>query len=64
MDEIGRENAVGLRGQELLPGRARPAGRRVDPGIVQDLPHRGAGDWVAELDELALHAPVPPGQIE
>src|ERR1035438_618632 len=28
-------------------------GRRIDPGIVQDLPHRGAGDWVAELDELA-----------
>jgi hypothetical protein len=26
---------------------------------VQDLPDRGGGELVAELDELALHAPVP-----
>ena len=31
MDEIGREDAVGLRGQELFPGRARAAGRGADP---------------------------------
>ncbi len=34
-----------------------------DPGVVQDLPHRGGGDLVAELNELALHAPVPPARI-
>ncbi len=40
VDEVGREDAAGLGGQELLPGRARAAGRGIDPGIVQDLPHR------------------------
>jgi hypothetical protein len=59
MDEIGREDAAGLRGQELLPGRARTAGRRIDPGVMQDLSHRGRRDPVAELDEFALHAPRP-----
>ena len=32
----------------------------IDPGGVQDLPHRGGSDRVAELDEFALHPPVPP----
>ncbi len=54
------EDAAGLRGQELPPGRAGPAGRRIDPGVVQDLPHCGHRDPVAELDELALHTPVTP----
>jgi hypothetical protein len=31
MDEIDRENAAGLHGQELLPGRARAARRWADP---------------------------------
>jgi hypothetical protein len=26
---------------------------------MQDLPHRGGGDRVAELDELAVNAPMP-----
>src|SRR5215831_13157777 len=38
-------------------------GARIDPGVMQDLPHRGRRDPVAELDELALHAPVPPRGI-
>src|SRR5215470_17413193 len=42
--------------------QAGPAGR-TDPGVMQDLPHRGRRDRVAELDELALHAPVPPRGI-
>ena len=63
MDEIDREDAVGLRGEELLPGRACAAGRGVDPRSMQDLPHRGSCDPVAELDEFALHAPVPPRRI-
>jgi hypothetical protein len=62
MDEIDRENAAGLRGHELLPGLARAAGCGADPGVVQDLPHGGGGDQMAEFDEFALHAPVPPGR--
>ena len=41
------------------PGRASAAGCGADPGIMQDLPHHGRSDRVAELDEFALHAPVP-----
>ena len=63
VDEIDRENAAGLRGQELLPSRACTAGRGVDPGGMQDLPHRGSSDRVADLDEFALHATVSPGRV-
>jgi hypothetical protein len=42
--EVGRQDAAGLRLQELLPGRAGAAGRRVEPGIMQDLPDRGGSD--------------------
>jgi hypothetical protein len=48
-DEIGREDAAGLRGQELLPGRPAAAGCGIHPGIVQDLPHRGCGDRVGRV---------------
>ena len=60
VDEVDGDDAAGLRGQELLPGRAGAAGRGIDPGIMQDLPDRGGGDRVAEPDQLALHPPVPP----
>ncbi len=63
VDEIGGDDAAGLRGEELLPGRAGAAGRRADPGVVQDLPDRGGSDRVAEPDQFALHPPVPPGGI-
>ena len=63
VDEVDGEDAAGLRGKELLPGRAGAAGRGIDPGVVQDLPHRGGGDRVAEPDQLALHPPVPPRGI-
>ena len=60
MNEIDRKNAAGLRSKELLPRRASAAGRGADSGGVQDLRHSGGGDQVAELDQFALYAPVPP----
>jgi hypothetical protein len=60
MDEVDREDPVGLGGQELLPRRARVAGRGIDPGVVQDLPDGGGRNLVAEPDELASNPPVPP----
>src|SRR2546429_9826210 len=63
MDEVGRKDAAGLRGQELLPGRAAAAGCGIDPGAMRDLPYRGCCDRVVELDEFALHPPVPPARI-
>jgi hypothetical protein len=59
VDEVGRKNAAGLHGQELLPGWTRAAGRWADPGIMQDPPHRGCRERVAEFHEFALHPPVP-----
>ncbi len=39
VDETSRDYAAGLRGQELLPGRAWASGRGIDTGVMQDLPH-------------------------
>ena len=36
VDEVDGDDAEGLGGQELLPGRAGAAGRGIDPGIMQD----------------------------
>jgi hypothetical protein len=61
--EVGGHHAAGLRGQELLPGRPGAAGRRADPGVVQDLPDRGRRDQMAEPYQLALDAAVSPGGV-
>jgi len=60
VDEVDCDDAAGLRGQELLPGRAGAAGRGIDPGVVQDLPDRRGRDRVAKPGQLALHPLVPP----
>ena len=38
-------------------------GRRVDPGVVQDLPDRGSGDLHPEHQQLAVHPAIPPPGI-
>lgn len=48
----------GLRGEELAPARPQAARRGIETGIVQDLPHGGRDDAMAEPDQLALHPPV------
>ncbi len=63
MHEVDGENAVGLGGEELLPCRARTPRCRIQPGRVQDLPHRRGSDLVAELDQLALDAAMAPQRI-
>jgi hypothetical protein len=37
--------------------------RRVDACRVEDLPHRGGADPIAESDEFAVNAPIPPGGV-
>ena len=61
--EVDREDRVGLRGQELSPGRAGPSRGGVDAGGLEDRPDGGGGDRVAEADQLALDASVAPGGI-
>jgi hypothetical protein len=39
-EEIQRQDPLRLRPQELRPARAVPAGRRIDPGVLKDLPDR------------------------
>jgi hypothetical protein len=48
VEEIDRDDGVGLAGQELPPGGTAPAGCWVDAGGVQYLPHGGGADAVAE----------------
>ena len=57
--EVDGEDRLGLRGEELFPGRPGPARRWIYSGGVQDLPDRGCGDAVAEPDEFAVDSSVP-----
>jgi hypothetical protein len=62
-EEVTRQHGVGLGGQELLPGRSRPARRRVDAGLVQDLPDRAGRDLVAEADQFTADPAMPPAGV-
>lgn len=57
--EVHLRATKGLCGQELPPGRPGPAGRRIDAGGVEDLPHRGGCDRVAQPGQPA--SMPPPG---
>jgi hypothetical protein len=61
--EVDREDRVGLRGQELSPGRAGALRGGVDASVLQDCPHGGGGEVVAESEKFALDAPVAPGRV-
>lgn len=49
MDEVGCEDAAGLRGQELLPGRPGPAGRVIDPASCRICHTVDAAIWWPSL---------------
>jgi hypothetical protein len=49
--------------EELRPGRPGPPRCGIDARRVEDLPHGGGADLVAESDEFAVQAPIPPGGI-
>src|ERR1039457_1637038 len=63
MQEVGGENASGLRVQELPPGRAVPSGRRVDARGAQDLVDGRGRDGQAQLGQLTVNAPVTPERV-
>jgi hypothetical protein len=62
-EDVAGQDRVRLGGQELSPGRARPAWCRVHAGAVQDLPDSAGRNPVAQTNEFAPHAPMPPGRI-
>jgi hypothetical protein len=59
-EEVQRQDRLRLRPQELRPARAVPAGRRVDPGVLEDLPHRRRRHDDAKPGKLAVDPPVSP----
>jgi hypothetical protein len=61
--EVDREDRVGLRGEELSPGRAGASWSGVDPRVLQDRPYGGGGNPVAESDQFALNASVAPVRV-
>ena len=63
MEQVAGEDGVGLRAEELGPGRSGSPRRGVDPGAVEDRPDGGGSDLVAESGEFAVYASIPPGGI-
>jgi hypothetical protein len=63
MDEVAGDDALGLRGQELAPGRAAAAWGRIDAGRRKDLPDRRGADAMPEADKFALDATTAPARI-
>src|SRR3954470_7428805 len=63
VEQVAREDRVGLGPQELGPGWSGPSGRGVDAGVVQDCPDGGGADLVAEAGEFAVDAAVAPGGV-
>ena len=61
--EVDGEDRVGLRGEELAPGRSRPLRCGVDACGLEDLPDGGGGDLMAESDQLAVNASVAPAGV-
>jgi len=61
--EVDGEDRVGLRGQELAPGRPGPPGRGIEPGVLHDSPHGRSGDGTAKAGQLALYPSIAPAGI-
>ena len=60
VEQVAGEERLGLRVEELRPGRFGPSRRGVDSGGVQDFPDGGGADLVAEAGELAVDASISP----
>jgi len=61
--EVACQDAGGLEGQELPPGRRCPARCRAKPGRGQDPPDGVFTDPMAEAEQFAPDAAVPPSWI-
>lgn len=60
-EEVTRHGGLGA--QELAPRDRGAFGGGVDVVVFEDLPHRRRRDGVAEADEFALDASMPPGRV-
>ncbi|MFJ5991406.1 hypothetical protein [Lentzea sp. NPDC092896] len=58
MEEVRRDDPLGLRGQKLPPRQAASTRRRIDARAVQDLPDRRGAQAMTKPNQLAMD-PVP-----
>jgi hypothetical protein len=63
VQEVDGEDPGGLSCQELPPGRAPAARRRIDARVMQDLPHRGRRNGETEFHQLAVNPAVSPQRV-
>jgi hypothetical protein len=56
-EEVQRQDPLRLRLQELGPLRAVPAGCRVDPGVLEDLPDRSP--WIRRYPHDSFPPAIP-----
>jgi hypothetical protein len=63
VEQVAGHDPVRLGLEELLPGQARPAWRRVRTVRLQDRPHRRGTDPLTQARELAVDPAVPPGGL-
>ena len=59
-EEVARQDHLGLGAQEQRPGRTRPPRRGVDPGLLQDFPHRRRRHFRPQAGQLAVDPAVAP----
>ena len=57
--EVHGKKGLGLGGKELTPGGTRSTRGGINASVVQDLPHRGGGNTMAEPDQFPARADAP-----
>jgi len=63
MEEVTRQDALGLGGQELPPGQPRTARRRLDAGLPEEQPHGARGHPIPKLHEFTVDASISPRRV-
>jgi hypothetical protein len=63
MEQVARQDPLGLDGQELSPGQPRAAWRWIDACPVKEQPHRAWREPVTKPGELTVDTPIPPGRV-
>lgn len=60
LKEVTGQEGVGLGTQEVGPRAGAPVGRRIDAGILEDLPDGRGGHLHSQHEQLAVKAPCSP----
>jgi hypothetical protein len=63
VQKVAGEDALGLGGKKLGPGRPGPRRRRIHPGLGQDGLHGAGRHLVTQADWLAVDAAMTPRRV-